>query len=336
VALTVTSPSVVASRSDPALAKPPRVLRLTALLAALLLLAPSGVAAQSVAQPILALRTARAPRERVRAIEDIARMRPAGCRAALEEALRDRSPAVRRGAAITLGELGDPAALAALDGAQRDRDRNVQRAARASAYALRTLPAASPSSASPSSASPGSPSPALAQRVPPSSLRGLTPPINWRTVRVLLTIDRLDGRALATPAEVELTREAMREAARTTPGFALHAGGPLPPAARSRSRSRGLRWFSLEGSISQLQRQRDGAGVRVRAELSLAIVAEPVHNIVGTLSTAATAQEPPPPPSAPDPWPRLIRSALESVARGAIQRMQAQFASPSPGRRRRR
>jgi hypothetical protein len=315
------------------------MLRLTALLAALLLLAPSGVAAQSVAQPILALRTARAPRVRVRAIEDIARMRPAGSRAALVEALRDRSPAVRRAAAITLGELGDPAALVALDGALRDRDRDVQRAARASAYALRTLPAASPSSAPlaapPSSASASN---ALAQRVPPSSLRALTPPINWRTVRVLLTVDRLDGRALASPAEVELTREAMREAARTTPGFALHAGGPLPPAARSRSRSRALRWFSLEGSISQLQRQRDGAGVRVRAELSLAIVAEPVHNIVGTLSTAATAQEPPPPPSAPDPWSRLTRSALESVARGAIQRMQAQFGTsgPASGRRRRR
>ncbi len=301
------------------------MLRLTALAAALLLLLPSAAAAQSVAAPILALRTARAPRARVRAIEDIARMRPIGGRAALEDALRDRAASVRRAAAISLGELGDPAAIAALNAAQRDRDRNVQRAANASVRALGTLPQG-----------PGNAVGALGQRaMPAAAARPVAPPpVDWRTVRVVVGVDRIANRASATPADLDVAREAMRQAAQTTAGVALHPGGPLPAAAQQRLRTRALRWFSLEGSVTQLQRQQDAAGVRVRAELSLAIVAEPAHNIVGTLSTAASAQEPPPPPSAPDPWARLTRTALETVARGAIQRMQEQFASPTPARRR--
>jgi len=304
------------------------MLRLTALAAALLLLLPSAAAAQSVAAPILALRTARAPRARVRAIEDIARMRPIGGRAALEDALRDRAASVRRAAAISLGELGDPAAIAALTGAQRDRDRNVQRAATASARALATLPL--PPAA-------GNGVAALGQRAafPAAAARPAPPPpVDWRTVRVVVGVDRIANRASATPADLDVAREAMRLAAQTTAGVALHPGGPLPAAAQQRLRTRALRWFSLEGSVTQLQRQQDAAGVRVRAELSLAIVAEPAHNIVGTLSTAASAQEPPPPPSAPDPWGRLTRTALETVARGAILRMQEQFAAPTPARRR--
>lgn len=300
------------------------MLRLTALAAALLLLLPSAAAAQSVAAPILALRTARAPRARVRAIEDIARMRPIGGRAALEDALRDRAASVRRAAAISLGELGDPAAIAALNAAQRDRDRNVQRAANASVRALGTLPQG-----------PGNAVGALGQRAMPAAAArpAAPPPVDWRTVRVVVGVDRIANRASATPADLDVAREAMRLAAQTTVGVALHPGGPLPAVAQQRLRTRALRWFSLEGSVTQLQRQQDAAGVRVRAELSLAIVAEPAHNIVGTLSTAASAQEPPPPPSAPDPWARLTRTALETVARGAIQRMQEQFAAPAARRR---
>lgn len=305
--------------------------RIASLAAALLLLVarPAAVDAQSIAAPILALRTARAPRARVRAIEDIARMRPEGGRVALEDALRDRSPSVRRAAAISLGELGDPAAIVALNGCQRDRDRNVQRAATASARALATLPPARPTSAAGALAQrPGAPGfyPAAAARPAPVA-------VDWRTVRVVVSIDRIANRSSASPAELELARDSMRRAAESTAGFALHPGGGLPAIAQQRIRARTLRWFSLEGSITQLQRQQDPTGSRVRAELSLAIVAEPAHNIIGTLSTAASAQEPPLPPTAPSPWGRLAQTAIETVGRGAIQRMQEQFAAPTPARR---
>jgi hypothetical protein len=303
------------------------------LAAALLLLVaqPAAVEAQSIAAPVLALRTARAPRARVRAIEDIARMRPEGGRAALEDALRDRSPSVRRAAAISLGELGDPGAIAALNACQSDRDRNVQRAATASARALASLPpTARPSNAAGTLAQrPGTPGgfyPAAAVRPAPIA-------VDWRTVRVLVSIDRIANRASASPAELDLARDTMRRAAQSTPGVALHPGGALPAVAQQRLRARTLRWFSLEGSITQLQRQQDPTAVRVRAELSLAIVAEPAHNIIGTLSTAASAQEPAPPPGAPEPWHRLSQTAIETVARGAIQRLQEQFTAPAPSRR---
>lgn len=307
--------------------------RIASLAAALLLLvaAPAAVDAQSIAAPILALRTARAPRARVRAIEDIARMRPEGGRVALEDALRDRSASVRRAAAISLGELGDPAAIVALNGCQADRDRNVQRAATASARALATLPPP---------ARPGNAAGGLAQRpgapggfYPAAAARPAPIAVDWRTVRVVVSVDRIANRSSATPAELELARDAMRRAAQSTAGFALHPGGALPAIAQQRIRARTLRWFSLEGSITQLQRQQDASAARVRAELSLAIVAEPAHNIIGTLSTAASAQEPPLPPSAPSPWDRLAQTAIETVARGAIQRMQEQFAAPTPTRR---
>jgi HEAT repeat protein len=299
------------------------MLRHLFLVIALSLVATDAIA-QSVAAPILALRTARSPGGRVRAIEDIARMRPVGGRAALEEALRDRAPSVRRAAAISLGELGDPAAIAALEAARRDPDRNVQRAAAASVRALATL--------SPVPAPPGNATSEFGQ--PAAAVRWAPIPVDWRTVRMVVSIDRIANRAGATPAEIEFTREIMRQAAQSTAGVALHPGGALPAIAQQRLRTRALRWFALEGSVMQLQRQQDATGVRVRAELSLAIVSEPSHNIVGTLSTAASAQEPLPPPSAPEPWTRLSRTALETVARGAIQRMQEQFAQPTRGRRR--
>jgi len=307
--------------------------RIASLAAALLFLVASSAAvdAQSIAAPILALRTARAPRARVRAIEDIARMRPEGGRVALEDALRDRSPSVRRAAAISLGELGDPTAIAALTHSQRDRDRNVQRAATASVRALATLPppARPPNAPGTLAQRPGTPGgfyPAAAARPP-------APVVDWRTVRVVVSINQIGNRASASPAELELARDTMRRATESTVGFALHPGATLPAVAQQRIRARTLRWFSLEGSITQLQRQQDATAARVRAELSLAIVAEPGHNIIGTLSTAASAQEPPLPPTAPEPWGRLAQTAIEAVARGAIQRMQEQFAATTPARR---
>lgn len=311
---------------------------LFALFAALLMLSRCpDAAAQSVHASIDALRSARGPRAHIRAMQEIVRAHPPGGREAIEEALDDRLPAVRRAAAINLGEFGDPAAIPALNARAADRDRTVQRAALASVRALSTLRTTTPA--------------ALAQTQPFGAAQGtsnngvgaavrqaLAPaPVDWRQVRVVVSINSLANRPGGTPSETDALRAALRQAVEATPGFAVHPAGPLPAVAQQRLRARTMRWFSLEGSLASLQRQQDGTGIRVRAELSLAIVGEPAHNIIGTLSTAATAQEPPPPPQAPDPGPRLTRAALETVARGAVQRMQGQFLqAPTAPRRGRR
>jgi hypothetical protein len=291
---------------------------LFALLVALIL-QTSTVAAQSVAGPIYALRTARAPRARLRAVQEIARTRPVGSREALEAALRDRVAGVRRVAAITLGELGDPAAMPALGRCSTDRDRNVRQAAQASLRALSAMPRSAQFAAAPRTTP--TIAPAAATTASP-----LTAPIDWRQVSVVVSVGNLQGRA-GTPADVALLRESLQRAVVATAGFALNPG-TLPPVAMARVRSRAMRWYSLEGSLASLQVTRETGSLRVRAEVSMAILAEPGHNIIGTLSTAASASEQVFAAAASDPTPRLTRTAIEVAARGAVQRMQEQFMAP--------
>jgi hypothetical protein len=292
-----------------------------ALVAALVLHAPRAWS-QSMTGPIAALRGAPAPRARVRAVQEIARTRPAGSREALEAALRDRAPGVRRAAAITLGELGDRGAVPALNGVLNDRDRNVRAAVQASVRSLSLLPA-QPAGAF------GSVAPAAAPAAAPA-------PVDWRRVRMVVSINNLTNRASSSAADLEVMRQTLRRAVESAPGLALHTGA-LPAVAQARLRARTLRWCSLEGSLTSLQRTQDASGVRVRAALSLAILQEPAHNIIGSVETSASAMEQVY-PGGTEPGPRLSRAAIEVASRGAIQRVQEQFGAttaPPAGRRRR-
>ena len=293
-----------------------------ALLAALVLHAPRAWS-QSMTGPIAALRGAPAPRARVRAVQEIARTRPAGSREALEAALRDRAPGVRRAAAITLGELGDRGAVPALNGVLNDRDRNVRAAVQASVRALSLLPA--------------QPVGAFGQVAPaPAAVAAAPTPIDWRRVRMVVSINNLTNRASSSAPDLEVMRQTLRRAVEAAPGLALHPGA-LPAVAQARLRARTLRWCSLEGSLTSLQRTQDASGVRVRAALSLAILQEPAHNIIGSVETSASAMEQVY-PGGTEPGPRLSRAAIEVASRGAIQRVQEQFGAttaPAAGRRRR-
>lgn len=298
---------------------------------------------QSMTSPISALRASAAPRARVRAVQEIARTHPDGGREALESALRDRAPTVRRAAAISLGGFGDRAAIAALNDVLDDRDRSVRAAAQASVRALSSLPA-QPASGRPASAygtnsygagafgsvvptGRAQPAPAAAVATPPA-------PVDWRRVRLVVSVNAVQNRASSNAADTETMRQSLRRAVETSPDLALHAGA-LPTVAQARLRTRALRWCALEGSLASLQRTQDASGVHVRAELSLAILQEPAHNIIGTVSTTASATEQVF-PGGTDPTARLSRAAIEVAARGAVQRLQEQFVTPPAGRRRAR
>ncbi len=306
-----------------------------ALLAALVIVLQCPTAwSQSMTGPIGALRAATSPRARIRAVQEIARTRPTGSREALESALRDQAPGVRRAAALSLGELGDRNAITALNTVLADRDRTVRTAAAASVRALSTLPAPTMAARAPVGygtgpfgsvvmpANPAQPSPAAA--VPAA-------PVDWRNVRMVVSVNGVLNRASGNTTDTETMRQSLRRAIESAPGLALHAG-TLPAAAQARLRSRAMRWCALEGSLASLQRTQDAGGVHVRAELSLAILQEPAHNIIGTVSTAASASEQPA-PGGTDPTVRLSRTAIEVAARGAVQRLQEQFGA-APARRR--
>lgn len=299
--------------------------------------------AQSMTSPIGALRASATPRARVRAVQEIARTHPDGGREALESALRDRAPNVRRAAAISLGEFGDRSAISALNTVLDDRDRSVRSAAQASVRALSSLPA-QPVGARPSNAygtgsyggtgAFGSVIPqGYGASAPAAAVTAAPAQIDWRRVRMVVSVNNVQNRASSTASDTETMRQSLRQAIQSAPGLALHTG-TLPAVAQSRLRARTLRWCALEGSLAALRRTQDAAGVHVRAELSLAILQEPAHNIIGTVNTSASASEQVF-PGGTDPTARLSQAAIEVAARGAVQRLQDQFGAAPAGRRRR-
>ncbi len=320
-----------------------RVSLLTLFAALALVLQCPSAWSQSMTSPIGALRASATPRARVRAVQEIARTHPDGGREALESALRDRAPTVRRAAAISLGGFGDRAAISALNNVLDDRDRSVRSAAQASVRALSSLPA-QPASTRPANAygtgsygtgAFGSVIPTGYAQPAPAAAVSPTPaiaPVDWRRVRLVVSVNAVQNRASSNAADTETMRQSLRRAVETSPELALHSGS-LPSAAQARLRTRALRWCALEGSLASLQRTQDASGVHVRAELSLAILQEPAHNIIGTVSTTASATEQVF-PGGTDPTARLSRAAIEVAARGAVQRLQEQFVSAPAGRRR--
>lgn len=335
------------------------------LVSALSILAAPSFAENRGTAAIQALSSARWPRQRVSAAVTIARLRPPGGREALESALDDTSPGVRRAAADSLMRLADPQCLPALErhlGDPSPQARGTIRLAYRRISGRTELPTASaapppraptppPVVAPPPPVVPPPPASTLSARVapapvlaPPAPAPVVAPvvapvpvaparPVDWARVRFVIGVGAINNRATSAAMDADYTRECLRRAIQGDAEFALHPGGALPAAANARIRTGALRSYSLEGALQSLQRQQAAGQVSVRAELALIILSEPAHSILGTLSTAATAQEPAlTAPNAPDPTPRLTRSAIEVATRGAVERFRSQFAPPRRGR----
>lgn len=301
--------------------RPLRVLRLAALVAAALALHPPPALAQTSA-PIELLRRSSSARSRARAAEALGRLRPVGARAALEGALDDRAPAVRIAAAQALEALGELAALPALDRHALDPHPRAREAVVRARQGLLRRPtmvlasgwtSAPASSTSSSSSATASASPAAAQAV------------DWRRVRVLITLGTLANNVTRDPNHVAHLREALRLAVSQDDRYAIHPG-VLPAAAASRVRRGDLRTYSLEGSLTTLREAQTGVSLSVRAEVSLVLLLEPSHSIAATLAGSATAQDARPVlPNLPDPMPLLRRRAIEGAAHGALRSLETEL-----------
>lgn len=307
-----------------------RVAPFRALTLAIALMAPGALAQTSPAIDLL--RRSHDAGARARAAEALGRLRPMGARAALEAALTDRSPAVRIASAQALEALGDPAATAALNHHALDHD---ARAREAVMHALHTLMERMPGhAASAWTTQPtGTPGAATGAAVPTQAAaapagQAIVVPVrrvDWRRVRVLISLGPIANHATLDAGHVAHLRQALQAAMVEDERYALHPGTTLPAAATARLRSGSLRRYSLEGGLTTL-RESGSSNLAVRAEVSLVLLSEPAHAIAATLAGSGTVQETPPViPDLPDPLPRMRLRAIEAAAHGALRELQSQL-----------
>lgn len=236
---------------------------------AAVLLAASGAQAQRAVEtdsPVVQmLRRSPDARTRAQAAITLARLPSADAPAALRSALDDRAPVVRAAAAVTLADLNDSASIASLRAHASDPDANVRDAVQRALGRLET----------------------------PSASAAFEPaqPVDFARVRFLVRPGELADRERSDDDRAELLRAAVRSALRNRGAVALHPG-VLPASAQRRVRSGSLRQFSLDGGLQAVRRVPSPAGDRLRAEVSLVIVAEPQHSIVGMVTGAASLPAP--------------------------------------------
>ena len=134
---------------------------------------------------------------------------------------------------------------------------------------------------------------ALGRLETPSSSARFDPvqPVDLARVRYLVRPGELADRERSDEARGELLRAAVRSALSNRGTVALHPG-VLPASAQRRLRSGSLRQFSLDGGLQAVRRVPAPGGDRLRAEVSLVIVAEPQHAIVGMVTGAASLPAP--------------------------------------------
>jgi hypothetical protein len=265
----------------------------TALVAALLLLAPVARAQrtpESQSPVVQMLRLSPDARTRAQAALTLARLPSPDAPDALRVALGDRAAVVRAAAAVTLADLNDAASIAALRAHASDPDANVRDAIARALGRLET----------------------------PAATATFEPvvPLDLARVRFLVRPGELADRERGDATRGEQLRVAVRAALRNRGTVALHPG-VLPPAASRRLRAGSLRQFTLDGGLQTVRRVPAPGGERLRVEVSLVIVAEPQHAIVGMVTGAASL----PAPLGGDPQAQrrteatLISSAVQAALR---------------------
>lgn len=107
--------------------------------------------------------------------------------------------------------------------------------------------------------------------------------------RFVFRTGELADRVQSDPALGPVLRDAVTRAL-TNHGMATTPNDGL--AATSHARPRHVRTYSIDGGLDRLQRTATPEGERIRAEVNLVLIAEPVHALVGMASGAASAQIP--------------------------------------------
>jgi hypothetical protein len=178
---------------------------------------------------------------------------------ALSAALVDTHPAVRAAAANSLGRLGDSSVAAALRRASEDREAPVRVAAKA---ALAKLRASSPRDPVVDAPTAGPARYYVAVGRPSSRVSGVTPPM------------------------LETAQRLMRDRLVEIDGVELAPDGEAPKRAGDVLRSRRLRGFYIESSVTSVEDKADGA---TRVAVSVILATYPGRDMRAILQGAATA-----------------------------------------------
>jgi hypothetical protein len=206
-------------------------------------------------------------RVRAQAALSLGGMGPSGpATQALISALRDDEATVRAAAAQSLGRIGDTSALGALHGIEHDSESAVAQAATAAIASI-------------SSRGSGGGAP------PPSGTGGSAPPSGPARFYIGVgdpgsTVSGID------PSLLPAARQAAVAAITPMSGVVVAPQGETAAQARAAISSRSLHGYFIDVSITDLTTRPDGA---IHTAISIVVQEYPSHNIIGSLSGAATA-----------------------------------------------
>lgn len=179
---------------------------------------------------------------------------------ALGRALRDEHPAVRAAAANSLGRLAEPTALASLRTATRDPEEPVRAAATAAVKRIEASQGAS---------------------------RGVVEqPTPTGPARYYIAVGAPASRAAgATEADLRAAHDALRSRVREIDGVVLAPAEESSSAAQKVLKSRELKGFYLESSVTSIESKPDGG---VRVAISLVVATYPGRDMRAVMQGAAT------------------------------------------------
>jgi len=182
---------------------------------------------------------------------------------ALASSLEDEHPAVRASAATSLSRLADPRALRALRAAAQDPEPPVRTAVRAAIAKLETDARKHPEVA------------------PPATPRPTGP------IRYYVAVGRPGSQVPDVSAEdIDRAQQVLRDRVAGLEGVELAAPRETPASVRALLRSRNLRGFYIDSSITTIERK---AGGGTRVAVSVIVATYPDRAMRAIMQGAATA-----------------------------------------------